>query len=238
MKNKITLLFSLILISVILTSCLNSKQLNESDKYISVSASGEVTLSPDIATFNVQVDETQKTTSLALNEANKKMSQVLKILYKYEIADKDISTNSINLNPQYNWEDGKQILIGQNARQSISVKLKDLSQLGKIIDEISEISNINLYSINFDKEDKTIAYEEARALAVKNAIAKAKTLSSAANMELGKPISISEGSTPSYVYDRVNSSKMMMAEASSYQTQTPTGELTISTSVNIIFEMK
>jgi len=238
MKNKITLILSIIFISIVLTSCLNSKQLNENDKYISVSASGEVTLSPDIATFNVQVDETQKTTSLALNEANKKMSQVLKILYKYEIADKDISTNSINLNPQYNWEDGKQILIGQNARQSINVKLKDISKLGKIIDEISEISNINLYSISFDKEDKTMAYQEARALAVKNAIDKAKILTSAANMELGEPISISEGSTPSYVYDRLNSSKMMMAESASYQTQTPTGELTISTSVNIIFEMK
>ena len=239
MKKKIALISSIIFISIILTSCLSSEDMNNNQKVISVSASGEVTLSPDIASFTVEVNEIEKTTSLALNAANKKMAEVLKILYSYNIADKDIATNSLNLNPQYNWEDGKRILIGQAASQSINVKLRDLDNLGKIIDEISNVSNINLYSIRFDKEDKTQSYEEARIKAVKNAMAKANTLASAANMELGDPISISEGSTPAYTtYNRVNTAKMMVAESATYDTQMPTGELSITTTVNIIFDLK
>ncbi len=239
MKKNITLILSIAVVSLILTSCLSSGNIESNEKLITVSASGSVTLTPDMATFNVEASETKKTTSEALNETNKKINEVLTILYKYGIDDKDISTNSINLSPRYNWEDGKQILIGQSASQSINVKLKNIDVLGKIIDEIGSISNINLYSINFDKEDKESAYNEARTKAVQNAIAKATTLVEAANMELGEPISISEGSISPYVsYDRVNSSKMLMTESAMAPTQTPTGELTITTSVNIIFNMK
>jgi len=238
MKKKIALVTSIIFISIILTSCLSSEDLNNT-KVISVSASGDVTLSPDIATFTVEVNETEKTTSEALNSANKKMAEVLRILYSHNIADKDIATTSLNLSPQYNWEDGKRILIGQSASQSINVKIRNIDDLGKIIDEIGKISNINLYSIRYDKEDKTASYEEARIKAVKNAIAKATTLANAANMELGEPISISEGTTPAYsTYNRLNTTKMMVAESASYDTQMPTGELLISTSVNIIFTLE
>ena len=238
MKKNITLIITLIFISLLLTSCMSSADGMKNEQRISVSAKGGVTLSPDIATFRVEADETRKTTSEALNAVNKNMATVLQILSSYKIADKDIATNSISLNPQYNWEDGKRVLIGQNASQSLSVKLRDIDQLGKIIDEISKITNINLYSINFDKEDKTEAYEEARILAVKNAIKKASTLANAADMELGEPLTINEGSSPYVSYDRANSSKMMVSEASSYNTQTPSGELTITSDVSVTFLMK
>ncbi len=239
MKKKITLIMSLIVVSLLLTSCLSSRDLEHNEKLITVSASGEVSITPDIVTFNIEVNETKKTTSEALNAANKKMDEALKILYTYNIADKDISTNYLNLNPQYTWDEGKRELVGQVASQSIKVKLRNIDDLGKIIDDIGNITNINLYSIQFDKEDKSEAYEQARIKAVENAMSKAQTLSSAANMELGEPISISEGSTPSYISsNRYSTSKLMVAEAASYDTQTPSGELTISTTVNIIFEMK
>lgn len=237
-KTSLLIIFILSTLSLF-TSCLSPKSIEENQKVISVSSSGEVNISPDIVTFNIEASETKKTTSEALNTTNEKINKVLQILYKYGIADKDISTNSINLNPQYNWEDGKRILIGQNASQSLNIKLREIDKLGKIIDEVGQISNINLYYIRFDKDDKTQAYNLAREKAVKNAITKATILATAANMKLIEPISISEGSSSPYIaYDRVNSPKMMMAETASYSTETPSGELTISTTVNIIFTME
>ena len=239
MNKKTSLIVGILLITVFLTSCLSSQDVKSDDKLLSVSASGEVTLSPDIVTFTVQVNETEQTTSEALNLTNKKISKVLEILYSYNIEEKDVATNSINLNPQYVWEDGNRILTGQSATQSLSVKLRNVNNLGKIIDELSKITNINLYSINFDKEDKTEAYEKARIKAVKNALDKAKVLANAANMEIVEPISISEGSAPAALsYDRSVNAKFMVAESASYSTQTPTGELTITTTVNIIFTME
>ncbi len=239
MKKNIIFIASIFLIASLFTSCLSSKDLDENQKVITVSASGEVLLTPDIVTFNIEASEIKKTTSEALNTTNEKINKVLKILYKYGVPDKNISTNSINLNPQYNWDKGERILIGQNASQSLKIKLHQIDSLGKIIDEVGQISNINLYSIRFDKDDKTNAYNTAREKAVKNAIEKANLLAKTANMTLKDPISISEGSISPYTsYDRVNSPKMMMAESASYSTDVPTGELKIKTSVNIIFAME
>ena len=139
MNKKTSLIVGILLITVFLTSCLSSQDVKSDDKLLSVSASGEVTLSPDIVTFTVQVNETEQTTSEALNLTNKKISKVLEILYSYNIEEKDVATNSINLNPQYVWEDGNRILTGQSATQSLSVKLRNVNNLGKIIDELSKI---------------------------------------------------------------------------------------------------
>lgn len=239
MKKHILLLASVLSITLIFTSCLSTDEINEPEKVITVSAVGEVNLTPDIVTFNIEASEVRDTTSLALNATNEKISKVLKILDIHGIEKKDIKTNSINLYPQYDWKDGERKLIGQSASQSLNIKLRDISQLGSIIDEVGKISNINLYSINYDKDDKQSAYNEARELAVKYAIEKATILANAAGLEIKDTISISEGSSPFVSYNRVNSSKMMMAEsASGYSTETPSGELTISTSVNIIFTME
>ncbi len=237
MKKHFLLIASVLSITLLFTSCLSTDDLCE--KVITVSAVGEVNLTPDIVTFNIEASEVRDTTSQALKATNEKISKVLKILELHNVSTKDIKTNSINLYPQYEWKDGERRLIGQSASQSLQIKLRDISQLGSIIDEVGKISNINLYSINYDKDDKQTAYNEARELAVKYAIEKANILANAADMQIKEAISISEGS-PAYVsYNRVNSSKMMMAEsASGYSTETPSGELTISTTVNIIFTME
>jgi len=237
MKKHFLLIASVLSITLLFTSCLSTDDLCE--KVITVSAVGEVNLTPDIVTFNIEASEVRDTTSKALNATNEKISKVINILELHNVAKNDIKTNSINLYPQYEWKDGERHLVGQSASQSLQIKLRDINKLGSIIDEVGKISNINLYSINYDKDDKKAAYNEARELAVKYALEKANILANAAGMEIKEAISISEGS-PAYVsYNRVNSSKMMMAEsAAGYSTETPSGELTISTTVNIIFTME
>lgn len=50
------------------------------DNTISVSGNAEVKVKPDIATFTVDVEDTQKTTSAALQSVNEKIASVAAIL--------------------------------------------------------------------------------------------------------------------------------------------------------------
>ena len=149
--------------SMFLSGCQN---LTSHGRTITVTGSGSAQVVPDIATFLVQVDETRPTTGEALAAANRKVAQVLEILKGQGIASKDIATQSVRLAPSYEWKDNAQVLVGQSSRQSISVKVRNLDQLGAVVDKLGSVDSISLASLAFDKEDKNDAYAEAREEAV------------------------------------------------------------------------
>jgi uncharacterized protein YggE len=236
---------SIILIAVaLLSSCssLKGHQDFEGESYRSISVNGTGTLSvePDMATFNVSISQTEKTTSEALQATNKKVTEVLDSLEAFNIANRDIKTTSINLNTEYEWIDKKQQVKGQRASQSINVKLRNLDDIGPIIDKLSNINEISLGSISMDKEDTSIEEQQARILSVIDAKTKAEDIANAAGMKLGMPLSISYGSNSNTNYY----SPMLMKSAvrldsapESYSTQAPTGEIQLSSNVSIIYEL-
>lgn len=239
MKNYIKNIAIVLFVALLLVSCtaFDNKN-NQQITTCSVSATAEVTVDPDIALFTIEVSEIADTTKKALNQANFKMSALLQTLRDFGILEKDMKTTSINLRPEYNWIDGKQELIGQRARQSVSIKLRDLDKLGNIIDNLSEISGISLGSIVFDKEDKSTAIEEARILAVRKAEQQAKLYAQTTGMELGYPLDINSNSySPSpYRMNTLAKSAVMYDESASYSTETPVGQSTITSTVNIVYQ--
>lgn len=214
---------------------------------ISVSGTGTVKVTPDIATFSVGVSESAQTTAEAQQMVNQKMTQILDILKKNGIEAKDMSTNYLTLRPEYNWEDGKQILIGQRASQQVSVTLrgldKDSKKLSTLVDQLGVVTGIEFSSVRFDLQDKSQAYDEARELAVRKAVDKADVYAQSASMAVGTPLSISEQNDVSYGYARntyLAAPKAMMMEAGSADSSSelPSGELEISCTVYMMFEME
>lgn len=233
-QKRIVVIGVLIAIVVLLSSCMSNKDLVRT---IEVSATGEVTLTPDIASFSIQVSELGKTTSEAQNFANEKMAQLLSIMRKNGIEEKDIKTTMLNLRPSYQWIEGKQYLEGQVASQTLSVTLRKLENLGSLIDQLGEVSGIYLNSVMLDKEDKSIGLEEARQQAVQKALAKAELYAKGAQMQFGKPITISEYSTASNPYN--SRLKMAMASEAAYDmaTEIPAGTMSVTSTVSMVLEM-
>lgn len=208
---------------------------------VSVTGNGSVTLSPDMATFSVSVSETAETTAEAQAATNAKMAQIYATLSEeFGVEAKDLRTTSMNLYPDYEYVDGRQVLTGQTSSQSLNVTLHDLDDLAPVVDRLSTISGISLSSISLDAADKAAAQAEARALAVEDAMSKASDYATAAGLGLGKALAISEAGFTSYS-NRIQPT-MLYAEAASAGSAKDSasyyaGDLQVTAEVSVTFAL-
>lgn len=185
---------------------------------ISVSGSGDASAAPDMALISLGVQQQAKTAREALNKNNRAMAAVLAALKAEGIADKDLQTSNFNIQPQYQYfkplKSGRQQaprIIGYIVANNLSVRIRDLANLGEIIDLTITLGVNSGGNIQFINENPEPLISQARQQAVKNAITKAQTLTSAAGVSLGKILSITESSSQPRPYAMA---EMAMARSS------------------------
>ncbi|MCQ2412825.1 MAG: SIMPL domain-containing protein [Sphaerochaetaceae bacterium] len=223
-----------------LSSCSTLSKL-ESSTTVSVSGSGTVYLDADMVTFSINIDETRDTTALAQQATNKKMSEVLAILRQFNIADKDISTTALNFGSRTEWQNGAYVKIGESVSQTVYVTMREIDKFSALADAIgSQVSGIDFYNVNFNASNRADATEKARELAYQDALAKAKLYASCAGLDVESPISINEGYSNYGAYTYANTSaKYLVAEAAmAYDTEVPTGLLSVTVNVDVTFRLE
>lgn len=224
-----------------LTSCTSTNVDNTTNKTISVSGTGSVSLPTDIVSFRINVSEVADTTGEAQQATNKKMSQILSILKENGIEEENISTTALNFSTNYSWRDGEQVKIGEEVSQTVYVKLYNCDAFASLADSLgSQVSGISFYNVSFDSTQRKEAENKARELAYKDAVAKAQIYATAAGLTLGSPISIQDGYS-SYAQNTIaNADLLHSAKATSeafYATETPNGPLTVTSNVDIVFAL-
>ena len=239
--RKLTFITITAIIAFLLASCSTLTGSSGESTTVSVSGTGIVYLKADIVTFSINVDETAQTTAEAQQKTNEKMTRIFEILKAFDIKDDDISTTALNFSSEYYWDNGRQIKTGESVSQTVYVTMKDLDQFPKLADELgSKLTGISFYNVNFDSTQKEEAYSKARELAYQKALEKAELYARSAGLEIDRPVSISEGyiSYGSANYKRADMVYMeAAATASAYETQAPTGLLSASIDVSVVFEL-
>lgn len=235
MRIKALIMLSL---SLLLISC---QSIENVDATIAVSASGTVSQMPDSASLRIYAESYESTTEWARVRTSQMINNAVNILRgDYGVKSADIVTETLSINPYYEWIDGKRMLVSQRASQSINVLLRDIDSIGSIIEDLSQLDGIAISSIQLDVLDKTDMKREARMLAVEEARAKADAYAESAGMKVGEVISISDGTSISQSY-RSASSNMMMAkataESASVSTEYYAGRISVTDSVSIIYEL-
>jgi len=241
--RTMVLLVCAVLVLAALTSCNTLSSDASSATTVSISGNGTIYLKADIVTFSINVNETEATTAQAQQAANKKMTAILDILRKFNIEDDNISTTALNFNTEYYWDNGQQIKVGESVSQTVYVTMKDIDSFPSLSDELgSKLNGISFYNVRFDSSQKAKASSQARELAYQNALEKAELYAKSAGLKVVRPVSISEGysSFTTANYKSLDAVMMMeaAAPATSYGTQTPTGLLSASIDVNVVFELK
>ncbi len=161
---------------------------------LDVSATGEVTRVPDIAIISAGVQTLQPTATAAIDENAARMERVRAALKRAGIEDRDIQTSSINLNPEYQYDQNRPPkLTGYRATNTVNVKFRDLKRTGAILDAlVAEGANqINGPNLSIDKPES--ALDEARTKAIANGRARADLYARALGMRVVRLISVSEG---------------------------------------------
>jgi uncharacterized protein YggE len=205
---------------------------------LDISATGEITRVPDVAIISTGVVTRAARATAAIQQNAARMERVRAALKRAGIADKDIQTSSINLNPEYRYEQNKSpILTGYTASNQVSVRFRDIAKTGEILDVlVAEGANqINGPSLTIDKPEE--ALDEARLRAVAAGRARAELYARALGMRVSRLLSVSESGgyavpPPMPMYARVEA---MSADAA---TKIDPGEQKVSVSVAMSFELQ
>ena len=141
---------------------------------LDITATGEVTRVPDVAVISAGVVTSSATATGALQEAADRMARVGAALRSAGIADRDIQTSSVNLNPEYRYDnDQPPQLTGYTASNQVSIRFRDIRNAGRILDALVKqgANQINGPNLTIDKPEA--ALDEARAKAIASGRARA-----------------------------------------------------------------
>jgi uncharacterized protein YggE len=163
---------------------------------ISVTGIGRVTLTPDVADLRLGVNMTAPTATEARSDAAAAMTKVVDAIKKGGVADKDIQTAAISLQPVYDYSNnGQGKLTGFQVLNIVAVTVRDISKVGDLIDAAVIAGATSVDGVSFRVDDQTSAEAQARTAAVVDARAKANALAAAAGVSITGVSFISENST-------------------------------------------
>ncbi len=203
-------------------------------RVIVVSGTGRASGAPNQATISIGVQITAPTLAEATQQASANMTAVLDAIKKQGVDAKDIQTSTYNVNPITNYKEGQTPQVtGYQVMNIVAVTVKDLAQVGAVLDAGMRAGANYLGGVSFSIADPKPLETQARTAAVKDAQQKAQTLADAAGVKLGRVLSIAEGvsSAPPPVMYR---SAMMDAAAPG---PVQAGSLDVNVNVEMRFEI-
>ena len=204
---------------------------------INVSGNGKVYLTPDVAYVSIGVKTNAVTVGEALTANNTQAQAIAKTLQDLGVQAKDIQTANFNIYPyQEVTPDGKTLPTTFNVENTVSVTVRDLSILGKLLDAVVRSGANTINSITFDVIDHSKALSEARKLAVEDAAQQANEVAAAAGVKIDglQIMNVNIGSGP-ILYD----AKSVGAGVSpSAQVPVSAGQLVISVDVSAVYTIK
>jgi uncharacterized protein YggE len=212
---------------------------------INVTGKGEVVAVPDIATFSFSVTKESLSIEEAQTEATKANNDIMAFLKKSGIDEKDIKTTGYNIYPRYEYsgsssyyQSGKRTLAAYVVSHSVTVKVRKISDSGKILSSLAELgaTDVSGLTFGFDKDDDLRA--SARAKAIDDAKAKAKVLARDLGVALVRVISFNEGGGyPVYGYAGAMSAAPM-GKGGGPAPEISVGEDKITSNVSITYEIR
>jgi len=204
---------------------------------LEVSATGEVTRVPDVAVISAGVATRSQTASAALQQNAARMDRVIAALKAAGVAERDIQTSSISLNPEYRYvENQAPKLTGYSASNSVNIRFRDIRNSGKVLDAlVAEGANqINGPTLTIDKPEA--ALDEARANAIANGRARAELYARALGKRVARVVSISESGRSYPVPPPMP--VMMEARAQAADTKIVPGDQKLEVTVSMVFDLQ
>jgi len=192
---------------------------------------------PDTVTITIGATAQHDSEQDAYNQVNQVIASVMASLKDLAVPENQIKTSRLDISPRYSTV-GTRRIIGYTASVSLTVTLKDFEMINTVIDTAVAHGANNVGGMRFSFSEEGLAYRQALADATTIAREKAEAMAAAAGAELGTVILLREGSNSMYSsYANVRAPYEADAAAIG-DTQVMAGEIQISASVDLTFELK
>jgi uncharacterized protein YggE len=162
---------------------------------VTVVGAGEVRARPDLAVVRIGVVSQASTARAALDANNAAMRDIMAALAKEAIAGRDVQTSQFSVQPRYRHDPDNQLpprIDGYEVSNQLAVVIRDLDKLGPVLDLAVSVGSNQILGVEFSLADPEPRRDEARRLAVADAVRKAELYAAAAKIELGASRAITE----------------------------------------------
>lgn len=226
-----------------------------------VSAEGKTIREPDLAMFSAGVTTQGATAAAALGENSRAMDRVIAALRKAGIAERDIQTSNLSIQPVYADPNRDAIMasrmsgqpyvppppeqqvpriIGYQASNNVAVRQRDLRRFGTVIDTLAGAGANQISGPMFQLDNPDPTLDQARLEAVKTARARAELYAGATGLRIVRILSLNE-SGGYYGPPAVQFARDITVTASAPPPPPPSpvqpGELQMTTTVTMQFEL-
>ncbi|CAN5360387.1 hypothetical protein BH11PSE11_BH11PSE11_20350 [soil metagenome] len=166
---------------------------------ITVSGQADVQATPDEVVLTLGIESRNKDLSEVRRINDQRMNAVLAALIASGVASKDIRTDYLNLQPDYEFttsgsaSKGKKNFVGYVQKTTVEVTLKDVTKFEILVASVLKAGVEYIHGIEFKTSELRKYQDQSRSLAMQAARQKAIALAAELNQKVGKPRSITEG---------------------------------------------
>jgi hypothetical protein len=167
---------------------------------VTVSGTGTVIAPPDMAEFTTGVVTQAPTAAQALAANGQAMATLLQSLAALGVPTRDVQTTTISVSPQRRQgkDEGRPPeIVGYEVTDQVRVKVRDLSRLGRVLDQQVEQGANSVYGIHFGLAEPAPLLDEARKRAMADARGKADLYAAAASLKVGRVLAVQEAGVAS-----------------------------------------
>jgi len=213
---------------------------------IAVAGEAEALVPPDYAMIQLGVISQAPLVSDALADNSARMTRVIDAMKALGIPAKDIQTATFVIQPKYEkLPDGDydaqrfRTIVGYYISNSVTVKVRDLSNVAKIIDDSVKAGANASGDVSFMVDSLAARMDDVRRRAIADALHKAQVLSEAAHMKLGRALSVIDNQANTS-YDNemrgsVLSEEVIVVGGGGVSTPIESGRVTLSAKVTVIY---
>lgn len=202
---------------------------------LDVSAEGRTSRVPDLATIRAGVVSQGATAAAALSDNAQRIARVLAAVKRAGVADRDIQTATVQLQPQYRYgENVPPTITGYQATNTLSIRFRDIAKSGSVLDALVAQGANQIDGPNLSIDNPDAALNEARTDAIQKARARAELYAKAAGLRVARIVSITENGQDAGGPERPMMMQAMARDAVAKTSIAP-GERDVTVNVSVRF---
>jgi uncharacterized protein YggE len=205
-------------------------------------ADGKFEAAPDTAVLRLDIAAQQETSRAAYDHAAAAAARVRQMVKGNGLDPKDVQISFYSVQPMYDWKNPKHKVVGYRVSTSLTLKLRDFSKLGGIIEQTADLDDMQNQSLSYILENVDAAKAKATEDALHKARNQASAAASAGGRTLGELIYASVDVTQPIIYAQPMMQRNAMAGVAAGP-QAPTAEftpqsVTVNAHVNAMFALR
>lgn len=227
---------------VTVPSVIQVQNLDDAEGQITLTTSETVKVVPDMAQIIYRITTEHEDAAQCQQDNTEKLNALLEYLKGEGFEDKSIQTSDFSLDARYDWNSGRQNIIGYEMSTQVTVSDIPMDQVGAMLTKGVESGANEIYSVSYYASNYDEAYEEALTKALALAKAKAEALAAADGQIVGRVTDIQEygdNQYGRYVSSGIAVTRDAVAvkEAASADMGVMPGELEVSATISVTFAL-